>query len=101
MVGIPSALNTDASIEAFKIVVDGLLVSLEKGICIFLNDWVVPLYECLLTRIELWLPFSDFKVILLKHLKVSPSQLHLRSWAYMRVFQLCVNHMSFFPWIFL
>lgn len=35
-----------------------------------------------------------YDVVFLKHLKFVPSQLHPRSYAYMRIFQLCVNHKS-------
>lgn len=50
-----------------------LPVSLEKRISNSFDDYSVPFYEFPFTRIKLQLPFSDFEVAILTHLKVSPS----------------------------
>lgn len=50
-----------------------LYVGLEKIICNSFDDYLVPLYECMFSRIRLWLPLSDFEVVVIKHLKVSSS----------------------------
>lgn len=69
-------LSTEATIDAARIMVRNslewsiLLVGSENRICNSFKDWVISLYECLFTRIELWLPFSDFEVVVLNHLKV-------------------------------
>lgn len=75
----PSVLSTCAKVEAVDIVVDDLLewfalrVDPDNKICSSINECVVPLYECLFTRIRLRLPFFNFEVSFLKHLKVTPS----------------------------
>lgn len=51
----------------------------EKRICSSFEDCMIEFYECLFTRIGLWLPFSDFEVVILNYLQVAPSQLHLGS----------------------
>lgn len=69
-------LSTEATIDAARIVVRNslewsiLLVGSKKRICSSFKDCMISLYECLFTRIELWLPFSDFEVVVLNHLKV-------------------------------
>lgn len=40
---------------------------------------------------------SDFEVAMINRLRVSPSQLHSGSWAYMNVFQLCIEQKSWKP----
>lgn len=100
VVGILSVLNIEVSIEVVGIVVDDpqglsvLLVGPKKRICNSFDDCAASLYESLFTRIGLWLPIFDFEVVILKNLKVSPSHPHPRSWAYIRVFQLCIEHKS-------
>lgn len=101
--GTTSVLSTEATIDTYRIVVANslewlaLLVELKKRRCISFNNCMVPFYECLFTRIWLWVPFSGFELFILKPLKVSPSQLRLRSWVFMRVFQLCAKHKSWKP----
>lgn len=74
-----------------------LPLSGEKRICSSFDDCMVIFHECLVTRIGLRLLFSEFEVVVLKHLKVAPSQLHLGSWGYIRVIQLCAKHKSWKP----
>lgn len=47
-----------------------------------------PLHECLFTKLEICLPFSDFEVVMMEHFGVAPPQLHLGAWDFMKVFQL-------------
>lgn len=54
-----------------------LLVGLDERVCIYFEGCSVPLYECLFTRLGVLLPLSDFEVVRVNHLKVSPSQLHI------------------------
>lgn len=81
----PSILSNDVSIYAIRIMFNdplkwlALPVKLEKRICSSFDDCVISLYECMFTRIRLRLPFSNFEVAVLKHLRVSPSQLHMGS----------------------
>lgn len=95
VVGTPHVLNTEATIEVVGLLVGDpqdwsvLHVGLEKRICSFLDDCVIPLFECFFTRIISRLPFSDLEVAILKYLKVASSKLHPRHWAFMQVFQMC------------
>lgn len=84
--GSLSILNTEVTIDVVDITVDDPLVwlvlpvGLEKGACNSFDYCLVSVYECLFTWIGLQqLPFSNFEVVVLKHLKISPSQLHLGS----------------------
>lgn len=71
--GTSSSMSTKAIMNAVGIMVGdplewlALLVSWEKGICSSFDDCVVPFYECLFTRIGLWLPFFKFEVVVLKY----------------------------------
>lgn len=57
-----------------------LPVGPKKRISSSFDNWVILHYKCLFIRIRLWLHLYDFNVFVLKHLKVSPSHLYLRSW---------------------
>lgn len=92
MIGTMFVLNIDAVREAAGLVVGDpqdwsvFPMGQEKRIYNSFDKCAVPLYEFLFTRIGFRMPFSDFKVDVLKHLKAAPSQLHPGSWAFMRVF---------------
>lgn len=98
--GDPSVLNTEATIDAIDITIVGpwigrfFLWFWKKMIGSSLYDCFVPFYKCMFIRIGLWLPFSDFEVAIVKHLKVAHSQLHPEAWAYLTGFQFCVEHKS-------
>lgn len=51
------------------------------------RGYLLPFHECLFSRIEFILSFKDLKVGVLNHSRVVPSQLHLVSWACVKVFQ--------------
>lgn len=84
VVGIVFFLNIKEEIEVIGIMVGDpcdwsvLKMFLEKMMYSSFDECRVPFYETLFTRIGLWLPFSNLNVVVLKHLKISPSQLHLR-----------------------
>lgn len=75
-------MSTKATLKDANIVVGGPLewlvlpVSGEKRLCSYFDDRMVPFHECMFTRIGLRWPFSEFEVVVLKHFKVAPSQLH-------------------------
>lgn len=77
MVDTPSFLNIEATIEFVGIMVADpqdwsvLPLGQKKRVCRSFDDRVIPLYEFLLTRMELCL------ATVLKHLKVAPFQLHM------------------------
>lgn len=72
-------MNTGTDIIVVDITINDPLywlvvsVGLEKRICNSFDDYLVPLYECMFSRIGLWLPLFDFEVVVIKHLKVSSS----------------------------
>lgn len=66
-------------------------------ICSSSDNCSLPVYECIFTKIGLWLPFSYFEVVILKHLKVPHSQLHTEAWAYMKMFQYYTELKSWDP----
>lgn len=74
IVGTPSILSIGASIDAANIVVDYfpywsiILVDLRKTITNSFYGCSVPLFKCLLIRIDVWLPLLTFKMALLKYL---------------------------------
>lgn len=91
VMGTQSFQSTETTINVAGIVVSDPLelfafpVGKEKGICNSFEECAIPLYECLFIRIRRHLPFSDFEVVILKHLEVVTFQLHLRYWSYIRV----------------
>lgn len=82
----PSILSTEVAMNVARIMVGDplewltLLVEPKKRICISFDDCVISFYECMFTRIRLWLPFNDFEVVVLKYLKFALSQHYPGSW---------------------
>lgn len=76
IVGSSSVMRSEIVIDDAVIMVGDplewliLLVGLKKRICSSFDDCMIPLYECLFTRIRLCLPYYSFKLVVLKHLKV-------------------------------
>lgn len=87
----PFVLSTQASVSATNIVVSRpsdwsiLLVDQEKRIRIAFKGCSFPFYECIFTIVHMRLPLSKFEVKVLKYLMVSPFQLQLGSWDYMKM----------------
>lgn len=100
MVGTSCVMNIGIEIEVTGDVVGDpqdwmvLTVGPYKRMYSSFDYSAIHFYEYMFTRIGLWLLFSYFEVVILKNFKVSPSQLHPRSWDYMRVFELCDEHKS-------
>lgn len=76
IVGSSSVMRSEVVIDDAGIMVGDPLewsilpVGPKERICSSFDDYVIPLYECLFTRIRLCLPFYSFEVVVLKHLKV-------------------------------
>lgn len=96
----PSIFSIEASIDVTEILAgnplkwSALPVGSDKRISTSFDNYAIPLYECLFTKVGVLLPFSNFQVSVLKNLKVPPSQLHPTSWVYMRTYQLSVEYKS-------
>lgn len=74
-----------------------LLVDSTKRICNSFKCYSVPLYECLFTMLGARFPFSNFEVVVMNRLRVSPLKIHHGAWVYMKVFQFYVEHKSWKP----
>lgn len=57
-----------------------LLIGLNEGACGSFEGYSVPLYGCLFTRLGMCLPFSDFKMAMMNHLKFSHHSFILELW---------------------
>lgn len=68
-----------------------------ERICNSFKGCSVPLYESLFTSLGVRMPFSDFKVAMMNRFRVSPLQLHLEAWAYMKAFHLSAERKSWKP----
>jgi len=55
------------------------------------------MYTTIFKRLRLRLPFSRFKRALLKEVNVSPAQLHLNSWAFVRAFSILCDYLGHPP----
>lgn len=49
-------------------------------------------YDILNGKLDVSAPFSNFELGMLRHLRVSTSQLHHLSWAFVKVFQVCCEY---------
>lgn len=64
-----------------------LISSPTKRLCSSFDGCLVPFHEFLFSRLRFRLPFNDFEVEVLNHLRITPSQLHLVARAFMKVFE--------------
>lgn len=82
MLATPSMLKIVTAIVDVAIMVGDpldwsvLLVDLTKRICNSFECYLVPLYECLFTRLGARFPFSNSEVVVMNHLRVSPLKIH-------------------------
>lgn len=53
----------------------------DKRMCNSFDDRMVHFNKCIFSRIGLRVPFSEFELVVLNHLKISHSQFHPGSWA--------------------
>ncbi|QHO16137.1 uncharacterized protein DS421_10g301080 [Arachis hypogaea] len=72
----------------------------EDRVCFGRANEVAPhfffMYECMITRLGVFLPFSDFEISVLHHCKVAPTQLHPNSWGFLKIYQF-ISHALDFP----
>lgn len=53
-----------------------VLVDFDKRIYSYIDECFIPFYECRFTQLNFILPFNEFEVGLIRHLKIAPSQMH-------------------------
>ena len=77
-----------------------LAPGLEDRVCFGRASEAAPhfffMYESMLTRLGVFLPFSDFEMDVLRHCRVAPTQLHPNSWGFLKIYQF-VSHALDFP----
>ena len=65
--------------------------------CSAYEDHVFPMYEVVFKDMDFQLPFSDFQWEVLRWTKLSPSQIHPNSYAFMRAFELVCQYLGVPP----
>jgi len=71
-----------------------LLPSTSDRVCSEYENHVIPMYEVVFKDMGFRLPFSDFQREVFRWTKLSPSQIHPNSYAFMRVFELVCNYLK-------
>lgn len=64
-----------------------LPIPTNKRIYSLFEGCYIPFYDCIFHKLGVWLPLAVFKIEVLEHLRISPFQLHLVAWAFVKVFQ--------------
>jgi len=70
-----------------------LLPSTSDRVCMEYGDHVFPMYKVVFKDMGFRLPFSDFQKEVFRWTKLSPSQIHPNSYAFMRAFKLVCNYL--------
>lgn len=65
-----------------------VLLRTSNRVCSEYENHIFPMYEVVFKDMGFQLPFSDFQRVLLCWTKLSPSQIHPNSYAFMRGFEL-------------
>jgi hypothetical protein len=63
-------------------------------VCSEYENYVFPMYEVVFKDMGFRLPFSNFQREVLRWTKLSPTQIHLNSYAFMRAFELLCDYLS-------
>jgi len=71
-----------------------LLPSTSIRVCSEYENHVFPMYEVVFKDMGFRLPFSDFQREVFRWTKLSPSQIHPNSYAFMRAFELVCNYLK-------
>jgi len=72
-----------------------ILPSKSDRLCLSYEDHVFPMYEVVFKDMGFCLPFSDFQREVLRWTKLSPSQIHPNSYAFMSAFELVCQYLRF------
>jgi len=74
-----------------------VLLSTSNRVCSEYDDYVFPIYEVVFKDMGFQLPFSDFQREVLCWTKLSPSQIHPNSYAFMKAFELVCQYLGIPP----
>jgi len=74
-----------------------MLPSTSDMVCSTYGDHVFPMYEVVFKDVGFRLPFYDFQREVLRWTKLSSSQIHPNSYAFMRVFELVCHYFNIPP----
>lgn len=55
------------------------------------------MYEVVLDKIDVLVPFTVFEMTMLRYLKLVPRKLHLNAWAFLGAFHIAVEYMRVRP----
>ncbi|QHN98452.1 uncharacterized protein DS421_13g389660 [Arachis hypogaea] len=71
----------------------------EDRVCFGRADETAPhfffMYESMVTRLGVFLPFSEFEMSVLRHCRVAPTQLHPNSWGFLKIYQFISQALEF------
>ncbi|QHN85456.1 uncharacterized protein DS421_16g537590 [Arachis hypogaea] len=71
----------------------------EDWVCFGRADEAAPhfffMYESMVTRLGVFLPFSEFEMSVLRHCQVAPTQLHPNSWGFLKIYQFISQALEF------
>ncbi|RHN59984.1 hypothetical protein MtrunA17_Chr4g0020141 [Medicago truncatula] len=70
-----------------------MLPSTSDRVCSEYENHVFPMYEVVFKDMSFRLPFSEFQREMLGWTKLSPSQIHPNSYAFMRAFELLCDYL--------
>ena len=71
-----------------------VLPSTYDRVCSEYENYVFSMYEMVFKDMGFWLPFSDFQREVFRWTKLSPSQIHPNSYAFMRAFELVCEYLK-------
>jgi len=74
-----------------------VLPSTSDRVCSEYQNYLFPMYEVVFKDMGFQLPFSDFQREVLCWIKLSPSQIHPNSYAFMRAFELVCQYLEVPP----
>ena len=71
-----------------------VLLSASDRVCSEYENHVFPMYEVVFRDMGFHLPFSEFQREVFRWSKLSPSQMHPNSYAFIRAFELVCQHLA-------
>ncbi|MCI39099.1 hypothetical protein A2U01_0060328, partial [Trifolium medium] len=91
---IPEEMFTDiSSSEDWEIRIPGS----SRRICSAWGWGTIPMYEIAFQQLGYRIPFTDLETAVFGHLRVSPSQLHPNSLAFLRAFEVTAGYLEIMP----